>query len=157
MNKNYKYKINKFRNIIIVAVLIILVLFGWLFYKWYQSENLKDGEVKIFDEKAAHSCFIEPVSAAIKAGEKIDYSIKLKPSESGNSYKLILGDLPSGVSGKIEKSSELLSDSGISVPLKITSFPGSQIGSFTIVVIYEETRMFGENLRNFCRFNLMVR
>ncbi len=101
-----------------------------------------------------HSCLIDPDRLELEAGGAADLRIILITPDPDYSYRVVLGDLPNGVSGN------LVDGNGqASIKLRVGDDP--QIGSFSLSVIYqimEKAGFFeqGKLKTAICQYNLVI-
>lgn len=138
---------------------LVIILAGFILFLSslnfsYVSEEGSSGATVavIFDERAGHSCEITPFSQILTKGETAEVSISLAPSKEGNSYELVLGKLPEGITGAFDRPK---GKAPREVNASFEASKDAQEGSFNaIIVYYEETE--GGRLPNFCQFNLII-
>ncbi len=114
-----------------------------------------DAEVKIpiFASNPLHKCSVQPFSQTVKRGEEINYLISLTPSTQNAPFLLSLGNLPFGISATL---SELSGRAPSEITLKFNVHPDTQVGSFSLMIIYQEEQNDGTLLSNLCQLNLII-
>lgn len=104
----------------------------------------------VLDPNALHTCSISPFSQNVQRDQSVRYSIQLNPSVSNKPFRLRLGDYPEGMIASFEK----LSENEITLSFALDN--SAPLGSYNIVIVYDELQKNDEISSNICQLNLII-
>jgi hypothetical protein len=111
-----------------------------------------------FDPQSRHTCQIEPFSKGVSLGHSTYVTALLSPSSPGLQPTLEVGQLPEGVTARLEPAPISSSTPTSTIPFLLHLDVGSNAatGSYNSILLYTETQTSSLKLHNFCQFNLVV-
>ena len=109
--------------------------------------------VKIQDVGATHRCAVQPFSVRVAGNRSAGAVVSLTPSVTGRTFRILVGDLPTGVRVTTEATTGVAPRN---VVLSFSADVSASTGSYNVVFVYEEDDGQGSGRRNFCQANVII-